>query len=359
MDVLLSIPVLSYLFSTSFTSWSTSLNLLFFYMTWSTLVLSHSPLKIEILGTTALRVALWLVPSLFFLAFDALLPSLAQHLKHNGASALPPRDAASLGRLACLALFNLALETALQAGISLGLSTVLKRPVFRTSTTLPLPWQMIKHLALLFTAREILTYYIHRHLLHGQPAPYLSVSKSRAIPTPKLTKTKPGGRIADLHAQHAHARRAPPFSLLLKADHPIPFLLHRFVPLYLPALALSRHHGNLHLLTFLVFVALTALEETLATSGYAVVPGIVMGGVARRTALHHAHPRAGGNFGSWGVLDWAHGTSLGGDVMADLQAEAGKHQGDVGGAVQEGVDGLRRAGKGRSGRRRSKGDGSE
>jgi hypothetical protein len=353
MDVLLSLPIVSYFFSTSLTSWSTSLNLLFFYMTWTTLVLSHSPLKLELVGTTALRLALWLAPSLFFLAFDTLLPSLSESIKQNGASALPPRDGHSLAKLAGLVVFNLALETTVEAATSLGLSTLLKTPIFRTSTTLPLPWQMIKHLALLFTAREVLTYYIHRYLLHGHPTPSVSLVKPRSTNLPK-PKRKPNTPITtslpSLHTRYAHARPSAPYSLLLKTDHPLPYLLHRFVPTYLPALAL---HPHLHILTFLLFIALTTLEETLSMSGYTVVPGILMGGVARRTAVHYLSGGKG-NFGGWGVLDWVHGTSLGGDVVEDLREEAEKHEvkgrgkrkaGEVGGAVREGVEGLRR-GKG-------------
>ncbi|KAK4247290.1 hypothetical protein C7999DRAFT_14640 [Corynascus novoguineensis] len=369
MDLLLSLPVLSY-FSGSLTSWSTSLNLLFFYMTWSTLVLSHSPLEVEIVGVAALRAALWLVPSLFFLAFDTLLPSLAENIKHNGASALPPRDVKALGKTAGLALFNFALELGVEAGMSLGLTTILNNSVFRTSTTLPLPWQIAKHLALLFTGREILTYYIHRYLLHGHPAPALhlfrySGSSSSSSSKSKRTRSKPKYKrsLAALHSTYAHARPAPPYSLLLKADHPFPYLLHRLAPLYLPALAL--HPDGLHLLTYLLFVALVTLEETLALSGYAVLPGIVVGGMARRTAAHYATDK--GNFGSWGVLDWAYGASVGGDVMGDLRDEAEKHRvrergerkaGEVGGLVSDGIDGLRK-GK-RSGRtRKGKGGNGE
>ncbi|KXX78378.1 hypothetical protein MMYC01_206013 [Madurella mycetomatis] len=349
MDILLSLPILSYFSSASLTSWSTSLNLLFFYMTWSTLVLSHDPIKVEIVGTTALRIALWLIPSLFFLAFDTFLPSLSESLKFGGASALPPRNASSIAKLAGLALLNLTLETALEAVVSVVLAIALKTPVFHTSTTLPLPWQMIKHISLLFAAREVLTYYVHRHLLHGQPAPSVSVSKSPGGSRfPKRSQTRRGGRLARLHAASpSHARSAPPFSLLAKADHPLPHFLHRFLPVYLPALLL--HPGGLHLLTYLLFVALTTLEETLAMSGYAVIPGIVMGGIARRTAVHHCG--GDGNFGNWGVLDWVHGTSLGRDVVGDLHAEAGKHglrerpEGavdDAGGAVRDGIQGLRK-----------------
>ncbi|KAK4134640.1 hypothetical protein BT67DRAFT_402468, partial [Trichocladium antarcticum] len=290
MDILLTLPIASYFLSSAPTSWSTSLNIFFFYITWSTLVLSHSALKIEIIGTTALRIALWLAPSLFFLAFDTLLPSLAKTIKHNGASALPPRSAKTLAKLVGLALLNLGLETALEAAISHGLATVLKTPLFRTSTTLPPARQMATHLGLLLAARELLTYAIHRHLLHGHPLP---------APFPRTVT-----RLAALHTTHAHRARAPAPSLAAKTDHPLPHLLHRFAPLYLPAAALSLAlPARLHLLTYLLFAGAVALEETLTLSGYAVVPGVVMGGVARRTAAHYA-TRGRGCFGTWGLLDW-------------------------------------------------------
>ncbi|KAH8894215.1 sterol desaturase family [Thozetella sp. PMI_491] len=328
MDILLSLPIASYFFSSSLTSWSTSLNLLFFYMTWTTLVLSHSPLKIELIGSFALRLVFWLIPSLVFLLFDTLLPSLAESIKYNGRSALPSRDGRALGRLVLLAVINLLLETGAEAGISLGLATLLRHPVFKTTSTLPLPWQMIKHIGLLFTLREILTYAIHRYILHGASGrDWFGVSR--------------------LHKRYAHARAAPPFSLLVMGDHPLPFLLHRFVPRYLPALLLQR---RLHLLTYLLFVGLCTLEETLSMSGYTVVPGIIMGGITRRTAVHYAKPA--GNYGAWGLLDWMHGTSLGKDVMADVKDEAEKHRlkerskesaNGVTNAVQEGIEGLRRS----------------
>ncbi|KAK1755412.1 hypothetical protein QBC47DRAFT_189024 [Echria macrotheca] len=345
MDLLLSLPLASYFFSTSLTSWSTSLNLLFFYMTWSTLVLSHSPLKIELLGTTAIRIVFWLVPSLLFLLIDTLLPSLAESIKYNGASALPPRDAQSLARLLGLAILNLGLSAALEGALSLATASFLHEPLFRTATTLPLPWQMAKHLALLFACREVLTYYIHRYVLHNARGGSKGNNNTR--------------RLASQHARCAHGRKAAPFSLLLMADHPLPFLLHRFIPLYLPALLLHRH---LHLLTYFVFVSLATVEETLALSGYTIVPGIIMSGVARRTALHYARPT--GNFGCWGVLDWVHGTSLGGDVVQDVRDEAEKHQirekgeraaGGAGSMFQDGMEGLRRSTRARGKKNKANG----
>lgn len=322
------------------TSWSTSLNLLFFYMTWTTLVLSHSPLRIELVGMLAIRVALFLVPSLVSLLFDTLIPSLAESIKFEGVSSLPPRDASQLARTLGLVLVNLALETSVQAGVSTSYTLLTKSPLLQTSTTLPLPWAIIKHVGAMLAAREVLTYLIHRHVLHNR---------------------KDGGRVARWHGTYgAHARSggAAPYSLLLCADHPVSFLLHRFVPLYLPALVLRPH-----LLTFLLVAALATAEETLAMSGYSVVPGILMGGIARRTAVHcccSGGARQQGNFGAWGLLDWMCGTSIGKDVMADVRDEAEKHRvkergekaaSDGVGMIQGGIDGLRRSQRNRKSRR--------
>ncbi|KAK7757113.1 hypothetical protein SLS62_000660 [Diatrype stigma] len=345
MDVLLSLPIVSYFAAPMLTSWSTSLNLLFFYMTWSTLVLSHAPLHIEVAGTLAIRLVFWLAPALLFLAFDTLLPSLAEGLKFYGAASLPlSRRAASpasaLARQLLLALANVALLSAAQAAVGAAATYALGRPPFRTTTTLPLPWQIAKHVAALYALREVLTYGVHRYVLHG-------ASSSR-------------NPVASLHARYAHdgGRRpgAAPYALALYADHPLPLLIGRLVPTYLPAALLVQPH----VLTYLLFTTLTTAEDTLAASGYRVVPGILMGGVARRTAAHYA---AGGrgNYGAWGLLDWACGTSVGGqDVVGDLQDEAEKHRvrerggraaGGAGEAVRDGIDGLRRRQKG--GRRKA------
>ncbi|EON96355.1 putative sterol desaturase family protein [Phaeoacremonium minimum UCRPA7] len=312
MDVLLSLPIVSYLLAPAVTSWSTSLNLLFFYLTWSTLILSYSPLRIELFGTLAIRIIFWLLPSLLFLTFDIILPSLAESIKFGGSRALPPRDAKVLGKTLLLALLNLTLETALEAGISLGLTTYFRTPFFKTSTTLPLPWQLIKQVVSLIMAREALTYYIHRYTLHSNKSPRASSKTDKSV-----------GKIANLHGKYAHARSAPPFSLALAADHPVPFLLHRFLPIYLPALVIRPH-----LLTYFLFVVLVTGEETLSMSGYNIVPGIIMGGMARRCAIHYSkgHTSTSGNYGAWGLLDWSHGTSLGKDAIDDMKDEAEKHQ---------------------------------
>ncbi|KAL8948657.1 MAG: hypothetical protein Q9183_007667, partial [Haloplaca sp. 2 TL-2023] len=83
LDALLSIPALSFLIIPTFSSYSTSLNLLFFYVTWSTLILSNSPLKVEIVGTLGIRILFYILPAAGFLAFDAATPNLAAKLKEH------------------------------------------------------------------------------------------------------------------------------------------------------------------------------------------------------------------------------------------------------------------------------------
>ncbi len=81
----------------------------------------------------------------------------------------------------------------------------------------------------------------------------------------------------------------------------------------------------MHLLTYLLLLALVSLEESLTLSGYSNIPGIMLGGFARRQDLH-SESRGRGNFAPWGLMDWIHGTSVGGDVVEDIKDEAEKHR---------------------------------
>ncbi|KAL7913961.1 hypothetical protein GGI35DRAFT_231087 [Trichoderma velutinum] len=333
MDLLLSVPMFSYFLGPALTSWSTSLNLLFFYMTWSTLVLSQPPIVVHTVGILAIRIVFFLIPSLLTLFFDVSLPSLAESIKHGGRTALPPRDAKSLSKLIGLVLLNLVILTAVEAGISFAFILFLKHPVFKTTTTLPLPWQIFKHVLILLSARETLLYAIHRFVLHGKSYRWLS----------------------QRHKNYAHAKAGAPYSLRLLADHPLPLLFYRFIPLFLPAIILRPH-----ILTYFFVFMLCTGEETLAMSGYTIVPGIIMGGIVQRTAIHYAG-KGTSNFGSWGILDWINGTSRGRDVLEDVKGEAEKHRlpersakkiDEGTGALQEGLGSFREGMRTRKGGRK-------
>lgn len=148
------------------------------------------------------------------------------------------------------------------------------------------------------TRDQVLQYYVHRDLLHGSA----------------------GGAIARLHREWHHSITAP-YSFTAAYDHPLPYLLHRFVPLYLPAVAF-----RFHLTTYLIMIALTSLEELFTYSGYSVLPSTIMlKGMARRVDAHMMS-RGEGNYGPLGVLDWVNGTTLGGrNVTDDLGDEVEKH----------------------------------
>lgn len=161
LDAFLSIPALSFLIIPTFSSYTTSLNLLFFYLTWSTLILSNSPLKIEIVGILAIRVLFYILPSLGFLAFDSFAPKVAAGIKEHGVDALPlkdePRNTRSAWwKIALFSLGNVLLGVALQAGVELLFTQVLHiRSALRITTTLPLPWGIALDLVKGLLLREV------------------------------------------------------------------------------------------------------------------------------------------------------------------------------------------------------------
>jgi len=308
MDALLSLPVLGYFLAPSLTTYSTSLNVLFFYMTWSTLVLSHPPIKVEVIGTLGIRTIFWLIPSLLFLIFDTVIPSLSVGIKTQGGAALPTRTGgvqiSRRGRrpgwytVMSLSLFNICLGVAIQAGVELLFTEVLNiRSALKVTTTLPMPWGLAKDVVRGLLLREVFGYYIHRFALHpGSP-----------------------NFVSRRHNSYFHSITAP-YSFAAHYDHPASYILFRFLPVYLPSILF-----RIHLLEYLLLLSIVTLEETFTMSGYATIPGIMLGGIARRQDLH-SKGRGRGNYAPWGLLDWVHGTSLGPDVINDAQDEADKYQ---------------------------------
>ncbi|EXJ91120.1 hypothetical protein A1O1_04227 [Capronia coronata CBS 617.96] len=302
IDAVVGLPALSFFLIPTMTSYSTSLNLLFFYLTWSTLVLSHPPLRVEIVATLAVKILFYILPSAFFLLFDALLPSAAENLKTLGDSALPFKSASRQRTVRMLrtlgwSLFNVLLGVVLQALVEVFFTRVLViRSALRVTTTLPLPFGIAKDLARGYLLREVITYVLHRYTLH----------KSHTT-------------LARAHQDWYHSLPAP-FPLAASYDHPGAYLARSFLPTYLPAVLF-----RFHLLTYVLYLTLVSLEETFAYSGYSSLPtNFILGGVARRTDTH-VLCGGEGNYGPWGLVDWIMGTSVGADVIDDVRAEADKH----------------------------------
>ena len=95
--------------------------------------------------------------------------------------------------------------------------------------------------------------------------------------------------------------------------------MHVFLPSYIPAVLF-----RFHLLTYHLYLALVSLEETFAYSGYNVLPSaFVLGGIARRRE-RHLMGNGDGNFGCFGLVDFALRTSLGQDLVEDVREEIGE-----------------------------------
>ncbi|TKA68939.1 hypothetical protein B0A49_05346 [Cryomyces minteri] len=301
MSSFISLPLLSFLALPALTSPSTSLNILFFYVTWTTLVLSHSPLNVEVYGSLAIRAIFYILSSLLFLAFDTAFPSLAVGVKAQGESAIPSRAGKDkAARVVAVATFNVLLGVALQTGTELLFTEVFHvRSGIKVTASLPSPWGIAKDLLSAFAIRGVLHYAIHRYILHSESSFYLS----------------------RWHNTWQHSVRAP-YAFVATYDHPICYVLSLWVPTYAPALLF-----RFHVLKYHLFTALVSLEEALVYSGYSVLPStIVLSGMARRTDAHFTS-KGSGNFGVWGLLDWLSGTTVAGgkDVIDDVGDEMEKH----------------------------------
>lgn len=118
----------------------------------------------------------------------------------------------------------------------------------------------------------------------------------------------------DLHLSWQHSV-SPPYSFVANYDHPIPYLIHIFLPTYIPALFF-----HFHLITYYVYLAIVSVEETFAYSGYNVLPSaLILGGIARRQEQHLLGDGRG-NYGCFGLADLVVGTSLD-DELNDAEEE--------------------------------------
>jgi hypothetical protein len=309
MGAFVSLPLTTALAIPLLSSYTTSLNLLFFTLNWYLLLLAHPPLFVELYGLAIIRLLFFLLPALVFFAFDVFLPSLSELVKDQGQYGQPSRLSRKK-RVTILtwSIINTVLSVALTMGVEILLSRVLKfRSLLSVSKQLPFPWSAVKTIVGGLFLRGILQYVIHRFVLHN----------------PKFY-------IGREHVRWQHSVPIP-FSLVAAYDHPAAYLLHHWVPLYLPALLFKTH-----LLPFLVVLMVTSAEELMTYSGYSMLPSAVMvKGMARRIDLHFL-TKGKGNFAAFGAVDWICGTSVGKPVVEDLQKEWVKHNMDD--KVQKGAD---------------------
>ncbi|KAE9981898.1 hypothetical protein EG328_011354 [Venturia inaequalis] len=305
MGAAISLPLLSFFALPAFTSYGTSMNLLFFTLNWYILLLTHPPLQVEIIGISLVQFLLYLLPGLLFLGLDAGVPSVASAVKTQGHLSLPVRGGKGarkrVAKVVGWSIFNVALGVALLGGLETVLTKVLlTRHALSLSKTMPMPYAILKSVALLLAIRGTLQYPMHRYILHSPRSPFTA-----------------------LHMAWQHTLPVP-FTLAATYDHPICYLIHHWVPLYLPAIAL-----RVHILPFLLALSIATLADTVSYSGYstALLPsGIILPGMAHRVEGHFLS-KGEGNFSSFGLVDWVGGTGVGSDLLDDMKAEWAKRDG--------------------------------
>jgi hypothetical protein len=157
MGALISLPLTATLAVPLLSSYTTSLNLLFFTLNWYILLLTNPPLLVEIYGLVVMRLLFFLLPALAFLAFDTGIPSLAQQIKAQGALGLPNRAGRNkTARVVAWALFNTIMGVALQAGLELVFTKGLRmRSLLSLSKQLPMPWTAVQSVALGLSLRGV------------------------------------------------------------------------------------------------------------------------------------------------------------------------------------------------------------
>ncbi|KAI9699014.1 MAG: hypothetical protein M1836_003203 [Candelina mexicana] len=350
MDALASLPLLSFLLIPSMGSYSTSLNLLFFYMTWSTLILSHEPLYVEVIGTLAIRFLFFVLPSTLFLAFDSAIPSLAANLKAQGDVALPTRKRGSrIYTVVGISALNLVLGVALQAAVETLFTQVIGiRSALKVTTTLPTPWGIAMSLLKGFVLREVgsMASFAH-HLTHHALKSSSSVQQSRIMMTMGVdayTLHSPSSPLSKYHQSWHHSIEVP-YSFVANYDNPLTWFFWRWLPTYGPAIIF-----RFHLLTYFIFLTFVSLEETFSYSGYSVLPSsFVLGGIARRQDVH-SMTGGKGNFSPLGLMDLIHGTSLGGDIGEDVGEDM--EDNELGGLSGRAVERIGRKAKSRDGGKR-------
>ncbi|KAF8608790.1 sterol desaturase [Ceratobasidium sp. AG-I] len=237
-----------------------------FQSAWTLVLQSYSTSSIEVVGTFLIQLAFFYIPVVCFSALAVYAPKFAH--RHQ----LQPREGPPTRQdiLKCLRI--VASNQAMTLVFHVALIGVLPhKPGYRFDETLPPLREVLWNIIACMLIREILFYYAHR-LLHN--------------------------RIFYSRIHKLHHQFTAPFALAAQYAHPIEHMIANVAPISLPPQLL-----RCHILTFWVFLAIELLETTCVHSGYDFL---------RRAAETHDlhHEKFTGNFGTIGLLDWAHGTRL-------------------------------------------------
>jgi sterol desaturase/sphingolipid hydroxylase (fatty acid hydroxylase superfamily) len=233
---------------------------------WSNISESTSTTKIELLGTLAIQLFAFWLPSLMLLSVDHLFPTFSSRHKLQSRPAPTP---VQIRHCIDVVVLNQLLMAATKI-LELWILHLLGFPSFyRFDYTIPSFPGLFRDLTLCVLGCELIFYYSHR-LLHFKPC------------------------YQRIHNQH-HQFKAP-IALAAQYAHPLEYLISTILPFWLPPQILG-----CHILTCWLFWTAATLETVIAHSGYDFFTVL-----AKSHDLHHEKSRV--NFGTLGFLDWVHGT---------------------------------------------------
>ncbi|KAJ5924358.1 hypothetical protein N7466_008545 [Penicillium verhagenii] len=235
---------------------------------WSDIVESHSPQRIEFLGTLLVQILAFWLPSIFYLCLDVIAPSFSQKHKIQPAPKQPTRK--DIVRCFLVVTQNQILSSVLHLTLLFISTKARSRSSYRVETPLPGAVEFARDFLISLLLRETMFYYSHR-LLH---VPYL---------------------YRQIHKKH-HKFTAP-IALAAQFAHPIEHIFANALPISLPPQLLRSH-----VLTFWAFLAWELFNTATVHSGYDFFHN-----KAKMHDLHHEKFNL--NYGSVGLLDWVHGTN--------------------------------------------------
>ncbi|KAL2793865.1 putative C-4 methylsterol oxidase [Aspergillus keveii] len=231
---------------------------------WSHIVSSYSPFQIELIGTLLVQILSFWIPSACYISLDYLFPCFSQRHKLQPAPKQPTRN--DIQECLRVVLQNQLLTSALHVSLLLLQQS---KPGYKITLALPSLPELTRDIILSLFLREALFYYSHR-LLHSR---YL---------------------YSRIHKQHH--RFTAPIALAAQYAHPLEQIFANALPISLPPQLLGSH-----IVTFWLFLGYELINTATVHSGYDF-----LGGKARMHDAHHEKFNL--NYGSIGLLDWAHGT---------------------------------------------------